>query len=317
MFSKSTITIPSITPEWALDLWRFLPAQQSGPLPVIIMAHGFSANKRMGLTEYAEAFATEGYACIVFDYRRWGASGGKPRHSVYVSEQLDDYRTVVKYCRQQPEFDPQRVILWGSSFSGTSCPDASFVMQLTLPCRLGGHAITLASEANLNICTAIAQCPWTGIGVGPSFELPFLKTLGYAILDMLKQTIGLSPVYIPATALPGEVGILTPPGSKSGMASIVKEQSDYPNEVSASSFFELPWYQPHLSAKNINCPLLVVAMRSDNLCYIQGANKVTNEAPNATLVKLEGGHFDLYPGNVCHKEALDAQVKFLKEKVPL
>lgn len=60
--------------------------------------------------------------------------------------------------------------------------------------------------------------------MGPSFELPFLKTLGYAILDMLKQTIGLSPVYIPATALPGEVGILTPPGSKSGMASIVKEQ---------------------------------------------------------------------------------------------
>lgn len=45
---------------------------------------------------------------------------GLPRHVVYVSEQLEDYRTVIKFCRQQPEFDPQRVILWGTSFAGTS-----------------------------------------------------------------------------------------------------------------------------------------------------------------------------------------------------
>ncbi len=43
---------------------------------------------------------------------------GVPRHVVYVSEQLDDYRTVVKWCRQQPDLDPQRVILWGTSFAG-------------------------------------------------------------------------------------------------------------------------------------------------------------------------------------------------------
>ncbi len=97
----------------------------------------------MGLEEYAGEFAALGYGVVVFDYRRWGTSGkpharlsvqpsilgqsmlslvqfadGTPRHVVYVSEQLEDYRTVVKFCRQQPEFDPQRVILWGSSFAG-------------------------------------------------------------------------------------------------------------------------------------------------------------------------------------------------------
>jgi hypothetical protein len=29
----------------------------------------------MGLAKYAEEFASAGYACLVFDYRRWGASG--------------------------------------------------------------------------------------------------------------------------------------------------------------------------------------------------------------------------------------------------
>jgi alpha/beta superfamily hydrolase len=38
-------------------------------------AHGFGADKTMGLAYYAETFAAAGYACIVFDYRRWGASG--------------------------------------------------------------------------------------------------------------------------------------------------------------------------------------------------------------------------------------------------
>lgn len=34
-----------------------------------------SANKRMGLARFAEVFAQAGYACVVFDYRRWGDSG--------------------------------------------------------------------------------------------------------------------------------------------------------------------------------------------------------------------------------------------------
>ena len=38
-------------------------------------AHGISANKLMGLAEYAAEFASLGYAVVVFDYRRWGSSG--------------------------------------------------------------------------------------------------------------------------------------------------------------------------------------------------------------------------------------------------
>ena len=36
------------------------------------------------------------------------------------SEQLEDYRTVIAWVRQQEQFDSQRVIMWGTSYSGAS-----------------------------------------------------------------------------------------------------------------------------------------------------------------------------------------------------
>ncbi len=107
-------------------------------------ANGFALCKNHGLPSYAEAFASAGYACIVFDYRRWGLSGmclqinpvllciypskhslnlefladGTRRNSIFVSEQLGDYRSVIEWVRKDPAFDADGVVLWGFSFSG-------------------------------------------------------------------------------------------------------------------------------------------------------------------------------------------------------
>ncbi|KAJ6567500.1 Alpha/Beta hydrolase protein [Mycena sp. CBHHK59/15] len=100
LFEKSALKIPSVRAGWDLDAWQYLPVSGNKPFPVIVMAHGFGADKTMGLVHYAEAFTTSGYACLVFDYRRWGASDGTPRHVLIVKEQLEDYRSVMKYTQQ-------------------------------------------------------------------------------------------------------------------------------------------------------------------------------------------------------------------------
>lgn len=43
---------------------------------------------------------------------------GTPRNVANIKGQLEDYRTVIKYARQQHELDAQRVIVFGTSFSG-------------------------------------------------------------------------------------------------------------------------------------------------------------------------------------------------------
>ncbi|KAJ7471003.1 alpha/beta-hydrolase [Mycena latifolia] len=299
-FEKSALKIPSARPGWNLDAWQFLPMDEgkSKTHPIIVMAHGFGADKTMGLAHYAEAFAAAGYASIVFDYRRWGASDGTPRSLLIVKDQLEDYHTVIKYARQQPQFDAQRLIVWGSSFSGA-------------------HAITLSEDAAVNAVAAMAQCPYTGVSSSFPMDTTYLKIAGSAVLDIVKQTLGLAPVYIPVVSEPGTVGALTTEGTKSGMMAICSTDNEYKNQVSASSLLQVPPYQPRAKAGLINCPLLIVLPDQDNLCLPQGAVEISKASTKCELVSLPCGHFDLYFGMSHHAESLAAQLEFLKKHVPV
>ncbi|KAJ7503331.1 alpha/beta-hydrolase [Mycena galericulata] len=297
-FDKSTLKIPSARSGWNLDIWQFLPTTGPKPFPIIVMGHGFSADKTMGLAYYAEAFATAGYACLVFDYRHWGASDGTPRHALIIEDQLEDYRTVIKYARQQPEFDPQRLILWGSSFSG-------------------GHSITLSADATVNAVAAMAQCPYTGTAPPLPFDTTFIKMAGSALLDLIKQALGLAPVYIPVVSDPGTVGALTTEGAVSGMLSICTQDTQYKNQLTASSLLSLPSYQPRAKAGLINCPLLIVLPTEDNLCLPEGMIQISKATEKCELLSLPCGHFDVYFGASHYAESLSGQLEFLKKHVPV
>lgn len=82
------------------------------------MAHGLGGVRQMRLDTFAERFSAAGYRCLVFDYRHFGASAGEPRQLLSVRRQLEDWRCAIAYARQLDGVDPERIILWGTSFSG-------------------------------------------------------------------------------------------------------------------------------------------------------------------------------------------------------
>jgi fermentation-respiration switch protein FrsA (DUF1100 family) len=61
---------------------RAVVPDASGKHPTIVMAHGFTAVKEMYLDKYAEQFAKEGFASVVYDNRNFGASDGEPRQEI-------------------------------------------------------------------------------------------------------------------------------------------------------------------------------------------------------------------------------------------
>ena len=87
-------------------------------LPAIAMAHGIGTTKEMGLPQFAERFADAGFAVLLFDFRNLGESEGTPRGQVFAEDQQEDYRNAITWLQLQPHIDPERIGVWGFSFSG-------------------------------------------------------------------------------------------------------------------------------------------------------------------------------------------------------
>lgn len=98
--------------------WLYQPEHVPPPFPCVILTHGFSAVKEMGLDRYAEVFAAAGLASVVYDHRNLGASEGQPRQEIDPVAQMRDYGHAITWAQAQPTIDGDRIGVWGTSYSG-------------------------------------------------------------------------------------------------------------------------------------------------------------------------------------------------------
>ncbi len=89
-----------------------------GPFPVAVMGGGWCYVKEVVLPHYAQNMLKAGVACLMFDYRNFGASDGAPRQHLDFSAQVEDYKNAISFAVRQPELDKNRVAVWGISYAG-------------------------------------------------------------------------------------------------------------------------------------------------------------------------------------------------------
>src|SRR5258708_24959188 len=87
-------------------------------LPAIAMAHGMGTTKEVGLPQFAERFADAGFAVLIFDFRNVGESEGTPRGQIFAEDQQEDCRNAITWLQLKSPIDPERMGVWGFSFSG-------------------------------------------------------------------------------------------------------------------------------------------------------------------------------------------------------
>ena len=73
------------------------------------------------LEDYAQVFAEAGYVSLIFDYRGFGNSD-RAKWRLIPLEQIHDIRNAITWLEAQPEVDPQKLGLWGTSFGGAHAP---------------------------------------------------------------------------------------------------------------------------------------------------------------------------------------------------
>jgi len=111
---------------------------KSDKLPTIVMSHGWGGTAAL-LRAEGVAFARAGYLVVTFDYRGWGKSDSrliladkKPekrdgksvaevkevREVVDPIDQTTDILNAIHWVVGEKQCDPERIGLWGSSYSG-------------------------------------------------------------------------------------------------------------------------------------------------------------------------------------------------------
>lgn len=270
--------------------WHYR-AEGDGPRPCIVMAHGLSAVKEMGLDRYAERYAEAGYDVVVFDYRNFGASDGEPRQLIDIPGQLDDYRAAIAFARGLPDVDG-RIVLWGSSLSG-------------------GHVMALAGSEP-DIAAVISQGPHTD-AIASSFAggLGHGLRLGmHALWDVAGSVLGRAPHRIPAVGSPGDLALMNAPEAVEYL-DLVPEGQVFEGDVPARFLLGFSTYSPGRRLRHAKAPALVQVALRDRTTPPKAAIAAAKAAPTATLKTYDTGHFALYVGETFEQFVAD-QLAFLK-----
>ncbi|EHU2107696.1 TPA: alpha/beta hydrolase [Acinetobacter baumannii] len=263
---------------------------------VIIMAHGFAGLRQFKLIQYAQRFAQAGYAVILFDYRYWGGSTGKPREMISINSQLEDWKTMIQYASTCKFIDNRRIVLWGTSLSG-------------------GYALSLASELK-NIQAIMVQIPYVDGGetakLYPLQRYP--QALKLSSQDYMGSKMGLNPKRLPVVDQ-YKLCFMPTADSYYGYLSIVNPDYYWSGEVPARVFFNLMRYRPIQLVRQINIPVLFIAAQHDSLIPIESSREAaTNIAPFVSYHEWDMKHFDIYHGSWFEK-AVTTQLEFLHQHI--
>jgi fermentation-respiration switch protein FrsA (DUF1100 family) len=273
--------------------WLYQPEGQPRDQPAIVMATGFSGVKEMGLQPFAERFAAEGFAVLLFDFRHLGASDGIPRGHVLAHTQLDDLRAALGFLSTHPGVDADRLALWGTSFGGS-------------------HAMLLgALDPRVKAVTTMVPALGMARTAASAGRMDNLRQL--AVRADAARNSGQQPT-VPIVAAGDEPCAMPGPESFTWLTKQAEIAPNWRNAVTIESLVRAMEYAPtayiDLIAPN---PLLIQAAEHDAFIPIGEVKEAFSRAEEPKRLDVfPCGHFEIYDPPY-RDQALDSQVAWLNE----
>lgn len=280
------------------DAW-WLPAENDAlsndrGTPCVVMAHGFAATRDTGLLPFARRFAAAGLHVLVFDYRGFGTSAGQPRQDVDHRRHRQDYHAALAHVRSRREVDPDRVAVWGSSYSG-------------------GHVVVVAKQ-DPRVAAVVSQGAamdgLTALFGNSTSEGPgkARRMVGHIARDLATIVGRRTPHTVTVVGEPGTDAVITGEDAESGYLTLAGPT--FRNEMCARGLLRVGFNRPVLAAAGVRVPALVVIAERDDVAPPSAVREAARRMPHAQTLAFDCNHFDIYVGEVFER-SVARQVAFL------
>jgi pimeloyl-ACP methyl ester carboxylesterase len=153
----------ALTLDGGISATLYIP-DQTGPVPAVLMLHGFASSKDEVGNMYAreaKALAEKGIASLRIDFAGFGKSDGDPG-SITIDGELDNARVALEELKKTDGIDPARIGVLGFSLGG-------------------GIATILAGDDSSHVKSLVT---WSSVG---DFQNDFLNELGQKAFDRAKE----------------------------------------------------------------------------------------------------------------------------------
>lgn len=261
--------------------WLFVPEITEGRLPAVSMCHGFAAVKEHALERFAQTFAEAGFVVLVHDHRSFGSSDGTPRHDIDPWVQIADWRRALTFLELQREVDPQRIGIWGSSFSG-------------------GHALVMGAT-DARVKCVVSQVPTiSGFEQSRRRISPDLLSqhVERQLEDLRLGHAGAGPGMQAVASK--DLAVAAAYRADDAVAFYTRDlgQANWANQVTVRSSFAASMYEPGIFISRISPrPLLMIVALNDRVTITDLELKAYEDALEPKrLVTISGGHFEPYDG---------------------
>lgn len=252
--------------------WLFLP-EGRGPHPAVAMAPGFNSVKEVFLSyQFPRVFAEAGLAVALWDHPTCGDSDGEPRRELDPLRQQRGYRDAITYLAGRPEVDPERIGIWGTSYSG-------------------GHVLAVAAVDRRVRCVVSQAMTVSGRDNMVARHTPArLAELQAAFAaDRLGRMRGEAPVVVPAFAQDSDT-------MRQQELLPAEHRVNWRNEITLRSWELYNEYEPAAFIDRIcPTPLLMIVPTADSMTPSVDALAAYQRAlePKA-LLTVPGGHYSVY-----------------------
>ncbi|WP_194813427.1 alpha/beta hydrolase [Nocardia sp. XZ_19_385] len=259
--------------------WLYRPDDARGTTPLVVMTHGFAGVKEW-VAPFADVFSAAGLACLVYDHPGFGTSEGEPRQEVDPTAQIEGYRDAITFAQTLEGIDPERIGVWGTSFSG-------------------GHVLVVAAT-DRRVRAVVSQVPttngWANFrSLVPTFMLPLVHAAIAA--DRLARASG-KPHQTIKAASENPTDFVAMPGIEAYQWLMANgpQVPTWRNEVTVSSIDKFQSYTPEAFIRRVSpTPLLMVIAEQDTLTPSDIALQSYAEALEPKrLVLIPGPHFAVY-----------------------